>query len=191
MNGLNTKNHLRDALDRYPLLAQIAINAAVSTGSLLLCTALTPLRLPGLELLGVGVDWPLIWVVSWSVGRLWWVAATGGTVAGLLQDGMTGLTPSHAWGLALVGFLAARLHPRSGETAWVMMALTTFVLVAVSETVMAAQFAYLYGRDASDVWTLHQRVTLCSAILSSLWSPIVSLPLSRWWRMMESLGNRP
>jgi rod shape-determining protein MreD len=104
---------------------------------------------------------------------------------------MTGLTPSHAWGLALVGFLTARLHPRSGETAWVMMALTTFVLVAVSETVMAAQFAYLYGRDASDVWALHQRVTLCSAILSSLWSPVVSLPLARWWRMMESLGNRP
>jgi len=190
LNGLNRNPQLRDVLDRYPVLVQVAINIVVSAGSLLLCTALTPLRLPGLELLGVGVDWPLIWVVSWSVSRPWWTAMFGGVIAGLLQDGMTELLPSHAWGLALVGLLAARIHRRSGETAWVMIALTTFALVAVSETTMAAQFAYVYGRNAADVWALHQQVTLCSAILSSLWSPVISWPLCRWWRMMESLGNR-
>lgn len=190
MNGIKQKPQLRDILDRYPVLVQVAINVAVSAGSLLLCATLTPLRLPGLELLGVGVDWPLIWVVSWSVGRPWWVAIFGGVVAGLLQDGMTEFWPSHVWGLALVALLTARIHQRANTTAWVMIPLTTFVLVVVSETTMAAQFAYLYGRDAGDVWALHQKVTLCSAILSSLWSPVVSWPLGRWWRMMESLGNR-
>jgi hypothetical protein len=36
-----------------------------------------------------------------------------------------------------------------------------------------------------NVWTLQQRIALSSAILSSLWSPAIYFPLSRWWRSLE------
>jgi hypothetical protein len=37
----------------------------------------------------------------------------------------------------------------------------------------------LSGRNIAQIWELQQRITLASAILSSLWSPVLHFPLSR------------
>lgn len=42
------------------------------------------------------------------------------------------------------------------------------------------------GYIAAEIWPYHQRVALSSAVVSSLWAPIVSYPLNRWW---DGLAN--
>ncbi len=37
------------------------------------------------------------------------------------------------------------------------------------------------GYTPAEIWTRHQRIALSSAIVSSLWAPVISYPLNRWW----------
>ncbi|NEO49923.1 MAG: rod shape-determining protein MreD, partial [Moorea sp. SIO4A3] len=39
----------------------------------------------------------------------------------------------------------------------------------------------------AQIWTDHQRIAICSAILSSLWAPVVYYPLNRWWQWCNSM----
>lgn len=172
------------------------INAAVTVGSVLVCLLILPIRLPGMELLGVAPNWLLIWVVSWSVKRTALQGAIAGFTLGLIQDGMTAPQPTHALSLAIVGLLTARIQKqRYIQEDFVSVALIVFGMAVVAETITALQFSLPgFGilrngtfRTLSEIWLYHQRIALSSAILSSLWAPAVYYPLNRWWERVNAV----
>ncbi len=161
----------------------------VTIGSVLLCLVILPVRLPGMDIVGVGPNWLLIWVVAWSIGRTPGEGAIAGITLGLLQDSLTAPFPSHVLGLVIAGFLTARLYQRrilQGDL--ISAALVVFGLAIVTETAIALQLTaqHMFGEDPlyvslGAIWLYHQRVALSSAILSSLWAPVLYYPLKRWW----------
>ncbi|MCS6812748.1 MAG: rod shape-determining protein MreD [Cyanobacteria bacterium] len=163
-------------------------NWLVIVSSVLLCVVMSLVRLPGMHLVGIGPNWLLIWVVAWSVNRTPLQGILAGLVLGLIQDGMTAFEPTHAFSLATVGFLTARLQKhRYIQEDFISVALITFGMAVVSETIMALQFSLQGDRYLLEIWTNQQQVVVASAILSSLWSPIVSYPLNRWWNYVKTL----
>ncbi|MGG6295161.1 rod shape-determining protein MreD [Leptolyngbya sp. AN02str] len=174
--------------------ARQLVSWTVTTVSVLVCLLILPARLPGMELLGVAPNWLLIWVVAWSIKRSLWQGALAGVVLGLAQDGMTSPYPSHVLGLVVVGVLTAGIQKqRFIQEDFISVALIVFGMAVVAETVTAVQFSLgnLTGSLSTayptlgEIWRYHQRIALCSAILSSLWAPVVYYPLNRWWEMME------
>ncbi len=175
---------LEDLFDRHPISRPL-VNWGVTVISVLLCLMVLPMRLPGMELAGIGPNWLLIWVVAWSVKRTMFQGALAGLILGLLQDGMTSPYPTHALSLTLIGLLTARLQKqRYIEEDFISVALIVFGMAVLAETVTAIQFSLQGGRSLSEIWTYHQFVALSSAILSSLWAPVVYFPLNRWWERM-------
>lgn len=161
---------------------------AVTSGSVLLCLMLLPTRFPGMELLGIGPNWLLIWVVAWSVKRTVWEGLLAGVVLGLLQDAMTSPNPTHAVTLGLVGVLTALTQKqRFIQEDFISIALIAFVMAILAETIFGLQLALMGDRKVEDIWAYYQRVALASAILSSLWAPVVYYPLNRWWQKMKLL----
>lgn len=158
------------------------LNCLVIVGSVLVCLLLLPTRLPGMEFLGIGTHWLLIWVVAWSVKRTIFQGAIAGIALGLIQDGMTSAYPSHAFGLALVGMLTAAIQKqRYIQEDFISIALIVFGMALVAETVNAIQYSIQGIRELAEIWTDQQRIALASAILSSLWAPVVYYPLNLWW----------
>lgn len=174
-------------LNRWHPYARQALNAGVTLGSVLLCLLILPTRFPGMELLNVGPNWLLIWVVAWSINRTVFEGAIAGLILGLLQDGMTSPHPTHALGLVIVGALTARLQKqRYIQEDFISIALIVFGMAVLAETITAIQFSLQsFGSTTSrylgSIWVYHQRIALSSAILSSLWAPAVYYPLNRWW----------
>ncbi|HEY9615444.1 MAG TPA: rod shape-determining protein MreD [Microcoleaceae cyanobacterium] len=167
---------------------RLLLNCAVTVGSVLLCLLILPTRLPGMELAGIGPNWLLIWVVTWSVKRSMFQGAMAGLVLGLIQDGMTANAPTHVFSLMLVGILTARLRKeRYLQEDFISVALIAFGMAVVAETVTAIQYSIRGDRSLIDIWTYHQLIALSSAILSSLWAPILYFPLNRWWQRMSAL----
>jgi rod shape-determining protein MreD len=159
------------------------VNWTVTSGSVLFCLLLMPTRLPGMELLGIGPNWLLMWVVAWSVKRTPFQGALAGLVLGLLQDAMTSPDPTHALSLAVVGFVTARIQKqRYIQEDFISIALIVFGMAALAETITALQFSFVPGRSLVDIWTYQQRIALASAILSSLWAPVMYYPLNRLWQ---------
>ncbi len=164
-------------------------NWLVTIGSVLLCLLILPTRLPGMDVLGIGPNWLLIWVVTWSISRTWLDGAIAGLTLGLLQDSLTAPAPTHAFGLIIAGVLASRLQQRRFmQEDLVSVALIVFGLAVITETTMAVQLSaqYIFGENSlyqslGAIWQYHQRVALSSAILSSLWAPALYYPLKRWW----------
>ncbi len=146
--------------------------------------------------MGLTPDWPLIWVVCWSVRRTMWQGAVAGIVLGWIQDGLSYPQPTHSLSLALVGILTARLQKqRYIQEDFISIALIVFGMVVIAQTILALQWTLLtliqwQPHLASSVgppslaviWANHQRTALTSAILSSLWAPILYLPLRQWWQ---------
>ncbi len=158
------------------------LNKLVIGGSVTLCLLFSLTRLPGMELLGIGTNWILIWVVVWSIKRTAFQGAIAGLVMGLIQDGLTGGYPSHVVSLVLVGVLTARLQKHKYiQEDFISVALIVFAMVIVSETITSIQ--YIVGGIASfeDIWQDYQQLVLSSAILSSLWAPVLYYPLNSWW----------
>ncbi|RUS95082.1 rod shape-determining protein MreD [Trichormus variabilis SAG 1403-4b] len=163
---------------------------AVTSGSVLLCLLMLPTRLPGMELLGIGPNWVLIWVVAWSVKRSLFVGAFAGVVIGLLQDGMTSPHPSHAISLGIVGMLTGLIQKqRFIQEDFISIALIVFGMAVLADTIFAVQLSLVGDRKVEDIWTYYQRVALASAILSSLWAPVVYYPLNRWWQQTKLIRN--
>ncbi|MEH1971405.1 MULTISPECIES: rod shape-determining protein MreD [unclassified Nostoc] len=161
----------------------------VTLGSVLLCLLLLPTRLPGMELLGIGPNWLLIWVVAWSVKRTVFAGALAGIVLGLLQDSMTSPNPTHAISLGIVGVLTGLLQKqRFIEEDFISIAVIVFVMAVLAETIFGLELTLIGDeRKVTDIWTYYQRVALASAILSSLWAPVVYYPLNLWWQRMKLL----
>ena len=169
-------------IDRNPSV-RWAIGCGMTIVSVLACLLLLPTRFPGMELAGIGPNWLLIWVVAWSLKRSLWSGMTAGLVLGLLQDSMTENHPTHALSLVLVGFLTSKLQKqRFLQEDFISVALVTFGMAVVAETVLALQFSFLGTRTIVDIWRHHQLIALSSAILSSLWAPVLYFPLNQGWR---------
>ncbi|HEY9808513.1 MAG TPA: rod shape-determining protein MreD [Halomicronema sp.] len=166
------------------------LNTLVTLASLLLCLLILPSRLPGMTLLGIGPNWLLIWVVSWSVKRSQFLGAAAGIALGLIQDGMTSAVPSHAISLGIVGILTARLQKhRYIQEDFISVALIVFGMSLVAEGITAVQYSFLGQRSLTEIWDDQQLVGLSSAILSSLWAPVVYFPLNVWWGRMKLLES--
>ncbi|MEM8502084.1 MAG: rod shape-determining protein MreD [Cyanobacteria bacterium P01_D01_bin.1] len=169
-------------------------NWLFTVGSVLGCLLLLPAQLPGMDILGVGPNWLLVWVVVWSISRTPFDGAIAGITLGLLQDGLTGTFPTHIPGLVLVGILTAQLHQRRVlQEDLISIALIVFGLAVVVETIMALQVTvqYLLSEEPiytsfGTIWQYYQRVTLSSAILSSLWAPALYYPLKKWWDLYKT-----
>jgi len=152
--------------------------------SLGLCALALYTRFPFMTLLGLSPNWLLIWLVVWSINRPVILAATAGVSLGLIQDAMTipsdsGSAPTHIMGMAIAGALTALLQKeRYIQEDFISIALIVFGMTVISETAIALQLTFS-GQDIAQVWELQQRITLASAILSSLWSPVLHFPLSR------------
>jgi rod shape-determining protein MreD len=163
------------------------INYLVIFGSVLLCLLLLPLRLSGMELLGIAPHWTVIWVVSWSVKRNVFAGAIAGLILGILQDSMTGSSPSHIIPLVLIGVLTAQLQKeRYLREDFISIALIVFVMVIIAESITAVQYAFQGLRSWESIWTHYQQIILTSAILSSLWAPVVYYPLNIWWQQIKN-----
>lgn len=168
-------------------LNRLLLNCTVTAGSVLLCLLILPTRLPGMELAGIGPNWLLIWVVAWSVKRTIFQGALAGLTLGLIQDGMTADYPSHVLSLVVVGVLTARLRKeRYIQEDFISVALIAFGMAVIAETVTAIQYSFLGDRSLVEIWTYHQLIALSSAILSSLWAPVIYFPLNRWWQQMSN-----
>ncbi len=166
------------------------VNILVTVASLLLCLLLLPTRFPGMTLLGIGPNWLLIWVVSWSVKRNMFQGLVAGVALGLVQDAMTSPQPTHTLSLALVGVLTARLQKqRFIQEDFISVALIVFGMAVIAETVMAVQYSFFANRTLGDIWELHQLIGLSSAILSSLWAPVIYFPLNLWWERIASIES--
>jgi rod shape-determining protein MreD len=158
--------------------------------TVMLCLLMLPTRLPGMELLGIGPNWLLIWVVAWSVNRSVFSGLLSGIILGLLQDAMTSPDPTHALSLGIVGMLTALMQKqRFIQEDFISIALIVFAMAVVADTIFAFQLSWAGNRHAASIWTYYQRATLASAILSSLWAPVVYYPLNRWWQQMKLIRN--
>jgi rod shape-determining protein MreD len=168
-----------------PQLRQV-LDLTVTVGSVLLCLMMLPTRLPGMELLGIAPNWLLIWVVSWSVKRTVFQGALAGIVLGLLQDAMTSPNPSHAISLGIVGMITGLMQKqRFIQEDFISIALIVFGMTVLEETIFASLLVWMGDRNVQDIWTYYQKVALASAILSSLWAPVLYYPLNRWWQQIK------
>jgi cell shape-determining protein MreD len=195
-----------------PRLRQI-FDWLIIIGSVLICLLVLPTRLPGTELLGIRPNWLLIWVVVWSVKRTPLQGAIAGITLGLIQDGMTALDgidvidgidltipidplnpredvsipyPSHIWSLTVVGILTGLIDKkRYIQEDFISIALIVFGGAVISETITAVQYSLQGIRNIALVWTEHQRIALSSAVISSLWAPVIYYPLNRWWEFKK------
>ncbi|MEC4803047.1 MAG: rod shape-determining protein MreD [Jaaginema sp. PMC 1079.18] len=166
------------------------LNVAIAVGSVLICLLMLPTRLPGTELLGMRPDWLLIWVVAWSVKRSPFQGAMAGLVLGLLWDSLSANTPSHAVSLAIVGFLTASFQKqRYLQEDFVSVALIVLGMSLLSETITALQYIFHGWRSLATIWSDRQHLVLITALLSSLWTPVLYYPLSRWWEYYNSLDQ--
>lgn len=137
-------------------------------------------------LAGIGPNWLLIWVVAWSIKRTPFQGMLTGLILGALQDGMTMPYPTHMLSLAVVGALTARIRKqRFIQEDFISVSLIVFGMAVISETVMALQFTLQGDRTLAEIWMYHQRIALSSAILSSLWAPVLYFPLNRWWERIH------
>lgn len=169
---------------------KICLNIAIVLGSSLICLLLSPMRFPGIELLGVAPNWLLIWVVIWSIHHPIVDGAIAGVALGLLQDSLTGPFPTHVLSLLVVSLLTARLQrQRLIHENVVLVAFIVFGMAVIAATVIALQMSvqHLLWPNSPylslwQIWRTHQRVALSSAILSSLWTPALYYPLHRWWK---------
>ncbi|MEB3229447.1 MAG: rod shape-determining protein MreD [Leptolyngbyaceae bacterium] len=173
------------------------LNWGLTVGSVIFCNLILLTRFPGMELLGVGPNWLLIWVVAWSLQRPAFQGAIAGICLGLMQDGLTMHYPTHTISLAIAGVLTARLQKQKYiQEDFISVAMIVFGMAVVVETVMAIQFSLYVLLERlpgsyllfTETWLYHQQVAISSAILSSLWAPVIYYPLSRWWKMIRALG---
>ena len=174
---------IKSALNLFRLLNIFIIIATVG-----ICSILMMLSLPGMELLEINPNWLLIWVVVWSIKRTVWQAAIAGVAMGCIYDGLTMNTPSHILGLVVVGVLTSRLQKQKyiGED-FISVAFIVFFMVTLAEAIYALQYSWQQILPIEKVWQHYQQIAITSAIISSLWSPVLYYPCDRWWSKIRQL----
>ncbi|RPH91844.1 MAG: rod shape-determining protein MreD [Chroococcales cyanobacterium metabat2.561] len=175
-------------LSRLSARSRFILNILVTIASLLLCAFLSLMRLPGMEILGIAPNWLLIWLVSWSLHRSCLDSVVAGLAIGTIQDSLTSNYPSHIMVFGLIGFLTSRLHrQRYLKEELIAVVLIVFVMTLIADGAIAFQYYLQGGKNLADLWVDYQRIALTSALLSSLWTPLVYYPLQQWWRQFSDL----
>lgn len=175
-------------LSETPLRWLRLLNGIIIIGSIFLCCVLLLLRLPGMELIGISPNWLLIWVVVWSIKRSVWQGAIAGIALGLIHDALTSPYPSHVLSLALVGMFTAGLRKqRYAKEDFITVALIVFVMVVVTETMLALQFSLTFFNPLENIRQYYQHRILSSAIISSIWAPVLYYPLNIWWTNLRKI----
>jgi rod shape-determining protein MreD len=175
-------------LSRLSPSSRSILNIVVTVGSVLLFACLSLMRLPGMEILGIAPNWLLIWLVSWSLNRSFLDSVVAGLVIGAIQDSLTSNYPSHIMVFGLIGFLTSRLHrQRYVKEELIAVVLIVFVMTLIADGAIALQYYLQGGKNLTDLWVDYQRIALTSALLSSLWTPLVYYPLHQWWRPFSDL----
>ena len=159
------------SLPRMSARSRQFLNFSITFTSALLCLLILPTRMPGMELLGIGPNWVLMWVVAWSIKRKRTIlgAAIMGLILGFLQDAMTAPHPSHAVSLVIVAVLTVVLLKTWSIPADIVekdpipIALIVFGMAMLAETVMGIQFFAMGDRALMEVSVYHQRVALRSS----------------------------
>ncbi len=163
------------------------LNCLIISGSVLLCCFLSLLRLPGMELMGIGPNWLLIWLVTFSAKRSVFQGVSAGLILGLIQDSLSSPYPSHITSFVLIGFLTARLHKqRYIKEELIAVVLVVFLMTLLAEMILAIQYYVRNPTSIEDLWLDYQRIALASALLSSLWTPSIYYPLHQWWKNIHS-----
>ncbi|WP_013324285.1 rod shape-determining protein MreD [Gloeothece verrucosa] len=164
------------------------LNGFVIVSSILLCIFFSLTRLPGMELLGIGPNWLMMWVIAWSVKRTIFQAVVAGLTLGLIQDGITSSYPSHVVVLVLIAYITAQIQKqRYIKEDLMSVVLIVFMMSLFSETLLAFQYVISGIRPLDEIWLDYQQIALSSAILSSLWTPVLYYPLNNWWENIKTL----
>ncbi|AFZ52252.1 rod shape-determining protein MreD [Cyanobacterium aponinum] len=147
--------------------------------SIAACCILLMVRISGLELLGVTPNWLLIWLVTWSVRRNIWQSAIASICLGLIWDSLTGVFPSHVLGLLVVGIFTSNVYSKEYiKEDLISIMLIVFGMAIINETITALQYSIQTQVPLTDIWLNYQKNSLTSAIISSLWTPLVYYPLN-------------
>jgi rod shape-determining protein MreD len=150
--------------------------------SIIICCFLSLVRIPGMELLGITPNWFLILLVTWSVNKNLWASVTAAIVLGLIQDSLTGIYPSHVLSLVVVAVLTAKTYDqKSLKENIIFLMLIVFGMAIIGETITAIQYSIQGYQPLLDIWLNYQKNSLSSAIISSLWTPLIYYPLNYWW----------
>ena len=159
--------------------------------SFVICCALMLLRVPFLELLGTSPNWLLIWLIASSLKKSIWEGAIAGLIAGWIYDAITHATPSHAFAFIVVGVLTAGLQKQkyTGED-FISVAFIVFFMTIISETIFALQYWRMHWLSIPEVLPKYQQITIISAIITSLWSPIFYYPFNFWERKIKQLRKK-
>ncbi|MGF1587872.1 MAG: rod shape-determining protein MreD [Pleurocapsa sp.] len=149
--------------------------------SVVVCSILMLVNIPGMELLETNPNWLLIWVVAWSIKRTVWQGAIAGLIIGWIYDGITVSSPSHALSFVLVGILTSSLqkHKYIGED-FISVAFIVFFMTVFAEAIFAFQYAMHYLINISEVVQKYQKIVFISAIITSIWSPAFYYPFNLW-----------
>lgn len=162
------------------------LNILVIIISVLICGLLSMARLPGMNWLGIAPNWFLIWIVSWSIKRQLLQGLLASLTLGLIQDGLTSGIPSHIPSLFVVVIITSLLQKqRYIKEDFISIALIVFGMSLIAETVTAVQYLRQELRPFEEIWREYQRISLTSALLSSLWAPVIYYPLNRWWEEID------
>lgn len=159
--------------------------------SVIVCSILMFLDIPGVELLETNPNWLLIWVVAWSIKRTVWQGAIAGFIMGWIYDAITISSPSHVLSFVLVGVFTSRLQKQKyiGED-FISVAFIVFFMTVFAETIFALQYAREYLISISEVRQKYQQIAIISAIITSLWSPAFYYPFNMWHEGLKRLEKR-
>ncbi|MBE9221371.1 rod shape-determining protein MreD [Cyanobacterium stanieri LEGE 03274] len=138
-------------------------------------------RIPGMELVGVTPNWLLIWLVVWSVKRNLWQSMVAAVSLGLIWDSISGDFPTHVLGLAVIALLTSNVY--QGEYIKedvISIVVIVFGMVIISDTVTALQYSLQTNLPLRDIWLKYQQHSLASAIISSLWTPLLYYPFNHF-----------
>ncbi|BAQ65138.1 rod shape-determining protein MreD [Geminocystis sp. NIES-3709] len=146
--------------------------------SLIICCLFLLIRIPGLELIGITPNWLLIWLITWSVKRNLWQSIVAAICLGLIWDSLTGVFPSHILGLIIVALFTTNVYgDKYIKEDVISLTLIVFGMAIINETIIALQYSIQTQIPLIDIWLNYQKNSLTSAIISSLWTPLIYYPL--------------
>jgi rod shape-determining protein MreD len=86
----------------------------------------------------------------------------------------------------LIGWLTSQLYERRYvKEDPITVVLVVFLMTLLGDLLIAAQY-FLEGNISLEVLGKnYQKIALSSAVLSSLWAPVLYYPLNSWWEKMK------
>lgn len=154
--------------------------------SIIICCVLLLLRIRGMELLGITPNWLLIWLITWCVKRNLWQSLTAAIALGLIQDSLTSIYPSHVLSLVTIAILTSNaFNQKYLKEDIISIVLIVFGMAIIAETITALQYSFQRPQMLLDIWLNYQKISLASAIISSLWAPVIYYPLNYWWHKIQ------